>query len=82
MKQQSIASPAPTELWPPAGQLVTSAIIGHVTLADVAGRAGAWRWVLTDPHRLTKPVTGCAGILACGSSTCRPGCPAAETPGG
>ena len=52
---------APTELWPPAGQLVNSAIIGHVTLADVAGRPGAWRWVLTDPHRLTEPVTGVRG---------------------
>ena len=52
---------APAELWPPAGQLVNSAIIGHVTLADVAGRPGAWRWVLTDPHRLTEPVTGVRG---------------------
>jgi len=52
---------APTELWPPTGQLVNSAIIGHVTLADVAGRPGAWRWVLTDPHRLTEPVTGVRG---------------------
>src|SRR3974390_1469525 len=41
---------APSELWPPAGQLVTSAIIGHVTLADVDGRPGAWRWILTDPY--------------------------------
>jgi hypothetical protein len=52
---------APAELWPPAGQLVTSAIIGHVTLADVQGRPGAWRWVLTDPLRLAEPVTGVRG---------------------
>jgi hypothetical protein len=52
---------APAELWPPAGQLVNSAIIGHVTLADVQGRPGAWRWVLTDPHQLAKPVTGVRG---------------------
>jgi hypothetical protein len=49
---------APAELWPPAGQLVNSAIIGHVTLADVEGHPGAWRWVLTDPHQLAEPVTG------------------------
>jgi ASCH domain len=52
---------APAGLWPPAGQLVTSAIIGHVTLADVGGRPGAWRWALTDPHQLAKPVTGVRG---------------------
>jgi hypothetical protein len=52
---------APAELWPPAGRLVTSAIIGHVTLADVQGRPGAWRWVLTDPHQLAEPVTGVRG---------------------
>ena len=52
---------APAGLWPPAGQLVTSAIIGHVTLADVGGRPGAWRWVLTDPHQLAKPVTEVRG---------------------
>ena len=52
---------APAELWPPTGQLVNSAIIGHVTLADVEGRPGAWRWVLTDPHQLTEPVTGVHG---------------------
>ena len=52
---------APAELWPPAGQLVSSAIIGHVILADVEGRAGAWRWVLTDPHQLAEPVTGVRG---------------------
>jgi hypothetical protein len=52
---------APAELWPPARRLVCSAIIGHVTLADVQGRPGAWRWVLTDPHQLTKPVTGVRG---------------------
>jgi hypothetical protein len=28
---------APVELWPPARQLASSAIIGHVTLADVGG---------------------------------------------
>ena len=28
---------APAELWPPASQLASSAIIGHVTLADVGG---------------------------------------------
>jgi hypothetical protein len=52
---------APRGLWPPAGQLVTSAIIGHVTLADVQGRPGAWRWVLTDPRQLAEPVTGVRG---------------------
>jgi ASCH domain len=52
---------APAELWPPAGQLVSSAIIGHVTLADVEGRPGAWRWVLTSPYRLARPVTGVPG---------------------
>jgi hypothetical protein len=52
---------APAGLWPPAGQLVTSAIIGHVTLAGVEGRSGAWRWVLTDPYQLTRPVTGVHG---------------------
>jgi len=54
---------APAELWPPAGQLVNSAIIGHVTLTGVAGRPGAWRWVLTDPHQLAEPVTGVHGHL-------------------
>jgi hypothetical protein len=52
---------APAELWPPSGQLVNSAIIGHVTLADVEGRPGAWRWVLADPHQLAEPVTGVHG---------------------
>jgi hypothetical protein len=52
---------AAAELWPPAGQLVNSAITGHVTLADVKGRPGAWRWVLTDPRQLTEPVTGVHG---------------------
>ena len=52
---------APAELWPPGGQLVTSAIIGHVTLAGVQGRPGAWRWVLTDPYQLAEPVTGVRG---------------------
>ena len=52
---------APAGLWPPAGQLVSSAIIGHVTLAGVQGRPGAWRWVLADPHRLAQPVTGIRG---------------------
>ena len=52
---------APAELWPPAGQLVNSAIIGHVTLTDVEGRPGAWRWILTNPYQLTKPVTGVRG---------------------
>ena len=52
---------APSELWPPTGQLVSSAIIGHVTLADVEGRPGAWRWVLTDPYQLAKPMTGVHG---------------------
>jgi hypothetical protein len=51
----------PAELWPPAGQLVCSAIIGCVTLAKVEGRPGAWRWVLADPHLLTEPVTGVRG---------------------
>jgi hypothetical protein len=58
--QDSDAS-APAELWPPAGHLVTSAIIGRVTLADVQGRPGAWRWVLTDPLQLAEPVTGVRG---------------------
>ena len=52
---------APAELWPPAGLMVTSAIIGHVTLADVHGRPGAWRWILTDPHQLAEPVAGVRG---------------------
>ena len=52
---------APAGLWPPAGQLVNSAIVGHVTLADVKGRPGARRRVLTDPHQLAKPVTGVRG---------------------
>jgi hypothetical protein len=30
---------APAELWLPARQLASSAIIGHVTLADVGGKA-------------------------------------------
>ena len=51
----------PTELWPPAGRLITSAIIGHVTLADVDGQPGAWRWILTNPYQLAKPVTGVHG---------------------
>jgi hypothetical protein len=49
---------APAHLWPPAGQLLNSAIIGHVTLAGVEGQPGAWRWVLTDPYQLTQPVAG------------------------
>jgi hypothetical protein len=52
---------APAELWPPAGHLVGSAIIGYVALADVEGQPGAWRWVLTDPHQLARPVTGVRG---------------------
>jgi hypothetical protein len=52
---------APAGLWPPAGQLAYSAIIGQVTLADVEGRPGAWRWVLTNPYQLAKPVTGVHG---------------------
>ena len=52
---------APAELWPPAGQLAFSAIIGRVTLADVEGRPGAWRWVLADPYQLAEPVTGVRG---------------------
>jgi hypothetical protein len=52
---------APAGLWPPAGQVVISAIIGRVTLAAVEGRLGAWRWILTDPHQLTKPETGVHG---------------------
>ena len=53
---------AAAELWPPGRQqLVAAAIIGHVTLADVEGRPGAWRWVLTNPCQLTKPVTGVHG---------------------
>ena len=52
---------APAELWPPAGRLVNSAIIGHVSLAVVQGQPGAWRWVLTDPRQLAEPVTGVRG---------------------
>jgi hypothetical protein len=52
---------APAELWPPASQLVSSAIIGHVTLADVEGRPGAWRWMLASPHQLAEQVTGVQG---------------------
>jgi hypothetical protein len=52
---------APAELWPRGRQLANSAIIGHVTLANVEGRPGAWRWVLTDPYQLTDPVTGVRG---------------------
>jgi hypothetical protein len=52
---------APAEVWPPAGQLVNSAIIGHVTLANVEGRPGAWRWILTSPRQLARPVTGVRG---------------------
>jgi hypothetical protein len=48
---------APAEVWPRAGQLVNSAIIGHVTLGDVEGRPGAWRWILTNPRQLARPVT-------------------------
>jgi ASCH domain len=51
----------PADLWPPAGQLISSAIIGHVTLASVEGRPGAWRWMLTNPQQLTRPVTGVRG---------------------
>jgi hypothetical protein len=58
---QDMDMSAPRELWPPAGQLITSAIIGHVTLASVQGRPGAWRWVLTDPDQLAEPVTGVPG---------------------
>jgi hypothetical protein len=52
---------ASVELWRPARQLASSAIIGHVTLADVGGRPGAWRWMLASPHQLTEPVTGVQG---------------------
>jgi hypothetical protein len=52
---------APAELWPPAGQLVNAAIIGRVTLIDIQGRPGAWRWILTAPHQLAEPVTGVHG---------------------
>ena len=52
---------APAELWPPARQLASSAIIGHVTLADVEGRPGAWRWMLASTHQLAEPVTGVHG---------------------
>jgi hypothetical protein len=52
---------APAELWPPARQLASSAIIGHVTLADVEGRPGAWRWMLASPHQLAEPATGVHG---------------------
>ena len=51
----------PAELWPPARQLASSAIIGHVTLADVEGRPGAWRWMLASPYQLAEPVTGVQG---------------------
>jgi hypothetical protein len=52
---------APAELWQPAGEWVNSAIIGHVTLANVEGRPGAWQWILTNPYRLAEPVTGVHG---------------------
>ncbi len=52
---------APAELWPPARQPASSAIIGHVTLADVEGRPGAWRWMLASPYQLAEPVTGVQG---------------------
>ena len=44
-----------------ARQLVNSAIIGHVTLADVEGRPGAWQWMLAGPYQLAEPVTGVRG---------------------
>jgi hypothetical protein len=52
---------APAGLWPSRSQLINSAIIGHVTLAGVEGRPGAWRWVLTNPRQLAEPVTGVHG---------------------
>ena len=58
---QDMDMSAPRELWPSRGQLVTSAIIGHVTLADVDGRPGRWRWILTDPYQLAEPITGVHG---------------------
>jgi hypothetical protein len=58
---QDMDMSAPREAWPSAGQLITSAIIGHATLADVQGRPGAWRWILTDPFQLTEPLTGVHG---------------------
>lgn len=69
---------APAGLWPPAGQLVNSAIIGHVTLADVEGRPGAWRWVLTSPHQLAKPVTAVHGHPGLWLIDLPPGLPASE----
>jgi hypothetical protein len=52
---------APAGLWPPAGLLARSAILGYVTLADVEGEPGAWRWILTDPVQLAQPLTGVRG---------------------
>jgi hypothetical protein len=52
---------APARLWPSRSQPINSAIIGHVTLAGVEGRPGAWRWVLTNPRQLAEPVTGVHG---------------------
>ena len=43
---------------PVTAEPVHFAIVGHATLADVEGRPGAWRRVLTDPHQLAGPVTG------------------------
>ena len=43
-----------SELWPPLD-------IGHVTLADVEGRPGAWRGMLASPYQLAEPVTGVQG---------------------
>jgi hypothetical protein len=52
---------APAAMWPPTGRLVTSAVLGYVTLADIEGKPGAWRWVLTDPVELAEPVTRVRG---------------------
>ena len=52
---------APAELWFSDRKLVNAETIGHVTVADVEGRPGAWRWMLTDPHQLAEPVTGVHG---------------------
>ncbi len=52
---------APAELWPPAGEVVTGAVLGWVTLDQVDGEPGAYRWHITHPVQLAEPVTGVRG---------------------
>ncbi len=72
---------APAELWPPPRQLASSAIIGHVTLADVEGRPGAWRWMLASPYQLAEPVTGVQGHPGLWLIDLPPRLSTSETPG-